>query len=427
MDFFVVFFILLPIVTSILAYIYWKENKKIKKEYEAFEKIKDSVDIDSIEEFGEILKNGEDKGLDAIRKRLALYSNELRYIDVGLYEPQFDFSDPETYKQKIKEIRDEQKEFIRNGEAIICKQEWVVDGKASKGKSLTNKIMKLALRAFNGESDSLVSKIKWNNIQRSKDRIVKVYETINKMTKDMHIYITPEYLDLKLQEAQLVYEHKEKQRQIKEEQAEIRAQIREEAKLQKEIEKTKKEEEKYQKMLEKAKKEAMIATGQDLEELNKKIELLNNELEKSKEANQRAKSMAEQTKAGHIYIIYNIGSFGKNIYKIGMTRRLEPTERVKELGDASVPFAFDIHAIIYTENAPEMEHKLHRIFNTKRVNLSNNRKEFFNVTLDEIKQEVLKIKPDAEFIETIEAREYRETIAQKKLQGNNKEAIEVDL
>ncbi len=427
MDFFVVFFILLPIVTSILAYIYWKENKKIKKEYEAFEKIKDSVDIDSIEEFGEILKNGEDKGLDAIRKRLALYSNELRYIDVGLYEPQFDFSDPETYKQKIKEIRDEQKEFIRNGEAIICKQEWVVDGKASKGKSLTNKIMKLALRAFNGESDSLVSKIKWNNIQRSKDRIVKVYETINKMTKDMHIYITPEYLDLKLQEAQLVYEHKEKQRQIKEEQAEIRAQIREEAKLQKEIEKTKKEEEKYQKMLEKAKKEAMIATGQDLEELNKKIELLNNELEKSKEANQRAKSMAEQTKAGHIYIISNIGSFGKNIYKIGMTRRLEPTERVKELGDASVPFAFDIHAIIYTENAPEMEHKLHRIFNTKRVNLSNNRKEFFNVTLDEIKQEVLKIKPDAEFIETIEAREYRETIAQKKLQGNNKEAIEVDL
>lgn len=427
MDFFVVFFILLPIVTSILAYIYWKENKKIKKEYEAFEKIKDSVDIDSIEEFGEILKNGEDKGLDAIRKRLALYSNELRYIDVGLYEPQFDFSDPETYKQKIKEIRDEQKEFIRNGEAIICKQEWVVDGKASKGKSLTNKIMKLALRAFNGESDSLVSKIKWNNIQRSKDRIVKVYETINKMTKDMHIYITPEYLDLKLQEAQLVYEHKEKQRQIKEEQAEIRAQIREEAKLQKEIEKTKKEEEKYQKMLEKAKKEAMLATGQDLEELNKKIELLNNELEKSKEANQRAKSMAEQTKAGHIYIISNIGSFGKNIYKIGMTRRLEPTERVKELGDASVPFAFDIHAIIYTENAPEMEHKLHRIFNTKRVNLSNNRKEFFNVTLDEIKQEVLKIKPDAEFIETIEAREYRETIAQKKLQGNNKEAIEVDL
>ena len=424
METFAAWFIASPFILLIILIILWNKYKKLKEGYKPFKDIKESVDLDNVQELGVILKDG---GVDEIKKTLALYSNELRYIDVGLYEPQFDFNDPETYKQKIKEIRDEQKEYIRNGEAIVCKQEWTVDGKKSKGKSLTNKIMKLALRAFNGESDSLISKIKWNNIQRSKERIVKAYETINKITKEMEIYITPEYLDLKLQEAQLVYEQKEKQRQIKEEQAQIRAQMREEAKLQKEIEKAKKEEEKYQKMLEKAKKEAMLATGQDLEELNKKIKLLEQELEKAKEANKRAKSMAEQTKAGHIYIISNVGSFGKNVYKIGMTRRLDPTERVKELGDASVPFAFDIHAIIYTENAPEMENRLHKVFDSKRVNLANSRKEFFNVTLDEIKEEVLKIKPDAEFIETIEAREYRETLALRKAQGEIKEAIEVEI
>ncbi len=131
--------------------------------------------------------------------------------------------------------------------------------------------------------------------------------------------------------------------------------------------------------------------------------------------------MAEQTKSGHVYVISNVGSFGKNVYKIGMTRRLEPLDRVKELGDASVPFIFDVHAIIYSVNAPMLENQLHKLFDNKRVNLVNNKKEFFKISLDEIRKEVEKIMPNAEFIETIEAKEYKESLAIKikKEQTNN--------
>jgi hypothetical protein len=121
--------------------------------------------------------------------------------------------------------------------------------------------------------------------------------------------------------------------------------------------------------------------------------------------------MAQQTKRGHVYIISNIGSFGENVYKIGMTRRLEPTDRVKELGDASVPFKFDIHAMIYSDEAPRLENELHKAFNNKKVNMLNNRKEFFNVTIDEIEQKTREIGLDAEFSRLPEAMEYKESLA----------------
>ena len=117
------------------------------------------------------------------------------------------------------------------------------------------------------------------------------------------------------------------------------------------------------------------------------------------------------TKSGHIYVISNIGSFGDEVFKIGMTRRLEPLDRVKELGDASVPFSFDVHAMIFSENAPELENHLHSIFNNKRVNLINNRKEFFRIPLKEIEEVVKSKHGDIEFTKIVEAKEYRETIA----------------
>ena len=122
-------------------------------------------------------------------------------------------------------------------------------------------------------------------------------------------------------------------------------------------------------------------------------------------------SMAQLTKQGHVYVISNIGSFGEGIYKIGLTRRLEPMDRVKELGDASVPFKFDLHAMIFSEDAPVLEKKLHEVFHDTRVNMVNNRKEYFRVSLEEIEKETLKVMPDAEFYKTTESREYRETLA----------------
>jgi hypothetical protein len=120
--------------------------------------------------------------------------------------------------------------------------------------------------------------------------------------------------------------------------------------------------------------------------------------------------MAQQTKRGHVYIISNIGSFGEQVYKIGMTRRLEPEDRIKELGDASVPFSFDIHAMIFSEDAPNLEAELHKAFASRKVNMLNYRKEFFKVTLNEIEQKVKEIGLKTEFIRIPEAMEYRETL-----------------
>ena len=124
--------------------------------------------------------------------------------------------------------------------------------------------------------------------------------------------------------------------------------------------------------------------------------------------------MAQQTKSGHVYIISNLGSFGENIYKIGMTRRLEPLDRVNELGDASVPFKFDVHAMIYSENAPELETQLHKAFNKNRLNFVNLRREYFNISLDEIEKVVQENHGKIEFIKEAEAKEYRESIIIKR-------------
>ena len=136
--------------------------------------------------------------------------------------------------------------------------------------------------------------------------------------------------------------------------------------------------------------------------------------------------MAQQTKRGHVYIISNIGSFGENVYKIGMTRRLEPLDRVKELGDASVPFHFDIHAMIFSEEAPTLENELHKAFANKKVNMVNYRKEFFKVTLDEIEQKTKEIGLGTEFLRLPEANEYKETLAMLEKLNSKLEYITLD-
>lgn len=129
---------------------------------------------------------------------------------------------------------------------------------------------------------------------------------------------------------------------------------------------------------------------------------------------ERALSMAEQTKRGYVYVISNLGSFGENIYKIGLTRRLDPMDRVRELGDASVPFPFDVHAMIFSEDAPKLEATLHQRFSDKRVNMINNRKEFFNVSLKEIADVVAEYNATIEFTLLAEASDYRQTLAIKE-------------
>ncbi|MEL6615500.1 MAG: GIY-YIG nuclease family protein, partial [Bacteroidota bacterium] len=141
------------------------------------------------------------------------------------------------------------------------------------------------------------------------------------------------------------------------------------------------------------------------------IEELERRLAEAHANKERAVSRAQMTRAGHVYVISNVGSFGENVYKIGMTRRLDPMDRVRELGDASVPFRFDVHAIIYSDDAPGLEAELHRQFDTKRVNRVNTRKEFFRVPLDEVARVVQENHGEIEFTLAAEAEEYRKTLA----------------
>lgn len=350
-----------------------------------------------------------------LRKEVSIYESKLDLIEFGVYEPIYDFEKSEDYRTEQKKVIGLQKEMITYETAATCSTNWTVDGSEAKGKASTKRNIKLVLRAFNGECNSLIAKVKWNNVNQMKERIKKSFEAINKLGKSSTISISNDYLKLKVKELTLEHEFQLKKQNEREELRAIKEEIREEERAKREFEKAQrdaeKEEKNYQTALEKARKEIEELTGEKQGKLQEKIEKLELELKEAQERKERAISMAQQTKRGHVYIISNIGSFGENIYKIGMTRRLEPTDRVKELGDASVPFKFDIHAMIYSEEAPILEKKLHRKFEEKKVNMLNYRKEFFNVTLDEIEEKITEIGIEAEFRKFPEAIEYRETLA----------------
>jgi hypothetical protein len=359
---------------------------------------------------------------DRLLRQVAIYEDSIELAELGFYSPQFDFDASEKFKERIKQIKQTQKEMIAAKTAITCSTEWTVEGSKAKGRTMTNRGIRMTARAFNNECDSAISSVRWNNATRLIQRIEKAFDGINKLNESNRIFVSTDYLELKLEELRLTHEYKEKKQEEKEEKAELRQQQQDEAKLQKELEKAIKEEDKYNRLLTKAKEEAQKATGDKLELLISKIADLNKELEEAHQKSERAKSMAEQTRIGHVYIISNIGSFGEGIVKIGMTRRLDPFDRVKELGDASVPFIFDVHAIIYSEDAPSLENSLHKKFSDRRINMVNNRKEFFRISLDELEEELLTISPDTELVRKPEARQYKETqaIIRKK-----EEAVEV--
>jgi hypothetical protein len=402
-----------------------EENKKLNSDLERFsEIISIENEIESKnKEFSEIQENSielNDKFVISksifkeLEKDIKLYQNDLEFVELGIYEPIFDLETSEKYKEKIIQIVTKQKQLIKGGNACVCNTEWTVGNSRKQGEIMTRRYINLTLRAFNGECDSLISKVRWNNIKRFEERIKKAFIAINKLGKSNNTFITDRYLKVKLDELHLIYELSHKKYQEKEEAKAIRDAQREEERAQREFEKARKdaevEEKRFQKALERAKKDLGLVSGEKLDELNFQIKQLEQNLKEAHEAKERAISRAQETKSGHVYIISNLGSFGENIYKIGMTRRLEPMDRVKELGDASVPFTFDLHAMIFSENAPELENLLHKEFDDRRINKVNYRKEYFRVSLDEIEQVIIdKYEKEVDFIKVIEAQQFRET------------------
>ncbi|WP_422472601.1 DUF4041 domain-containing protein [Endozoicomonas sp. ALB032] len=276
--------------------------------------------------------------------------------------------------------------------------------------------IRFVLDAFNGKVDTALAKVKHDNYGKLEAEIKDAFALVNGNGRAFrNARIADEYLNARLDELKWAVTVNELKLQEREEQRQIKEAIREEEKARREMEKAIKEAEKEEKMLqkamEKARKELEKASEEEKLKFEEQLSALQSQLEEAEAKNQRAISMAQQTRRGHVYVISNVGSFGEDIHKIGLTRRLEPMDRVKELGDASVPFDFDVHAMIYSEDAPKLEKELHKVFELQQVNKVNYRKEFFRVNVSDIKSKIDEMDIEAHWTMKAEAKEYRETLA----------------
>lgn len=337
------------------------------------------------------LKNQE---LNSITQEIAAKKADIIWLDeaiqiqeFGLYEPQFDLASSLDYKEELARIRKRQKDLIKENRAVTGNTGWSVNGNFAQGKKMVTDTQKLLLRAFNNECDDLVAKVKYTNFDASLNKMYKSSEAISKLGTIMSISITQIYLDAKVKELRLAFEYQMKKQQEKEELQAARAEQREQAKVERELaeerKKLDKEQTHYQTAYEKIQQQ--LEMDPDNTELQRKEKEISRHLNDVEHALEDVDYRSANIKAGYVYIISNIGAFGNNVYKIGMTRRLEPMDRIDELGSASVPFNFDVHAMIFSDDAPALEAALHRAFEDRKLNMVNQRREFFHVTLDEIK------------------------------------------
>lgn len=359
--------------------------------------------------------------VDRLRHQLVALSDEEYFVDFGIYSTRYDFPTSESYRAVLDQLRARQKAAVKAGTAAVCHLNWTVEGSEAKGRKMTADNLKLMIRAFNGECDASITKVTYKNAAAIEQRIWKAKEQIDRLNAVNRCELTQVYAQLKVEELHLFYEYERKKEDERQEQRELREQIRDEQRAQQEIDKVRKqaedEEARYSAALAKAREEAQRAVGAKHAKLETKVAELEARLLEAQANKQRAISMAQQTRAGYVYVISNIGSFGDGVYKIGMTRRLEPMDRVKELGDASVPFSFDVHAMIRSQDAPTLERDLHRRFTHRRTNLVNERKEFFNITLDEIVVAANELHGEIEVTKLAEAEQYRESVALRRKQA----------
>ncbi|NTL17072.1 DUF4041 domain-containing protein [Enterococcus faecium] len=306
----------------------------------------------------------------------------------------------------------------------LKEKEYIIDDAVSVplilNKREKNNLKKKMLIPFDSEVKGLLNKLTSSNIDSTREKIIKIFDKINNLLKNDNAELRKGLLEFKLQELELHYSYLVKITEEKEQQKAIKEQMIEEEKVRREIDREKKRIDKEQRQfnseiskliayMQKAnadvEKELYANKIQELEEKLKELEVIRENV-LQRELN---------TRAGYVYVISNIGSFGEDIYKIGMTRRLEPMDRIKELSSASVPFEFDVHAMIFSEDAPSLETKLHNHFRKQEVNKINQRKEFFKVSLDEIEKVVLEnYNGTVTFTKLAKAEQYRRSLELSK-------------
>ncbi len=307
--------------------------------------------------------------------------------------------------QKLKAARDYTRFMVKTGRAAAC--DYVEANRRDTA-------VRFVVDAFNGKVDSILTRSKADNHGKLEQEIRDAAALVNLNGASFrNARITEEFMNARLEELRWAVTAKLLKDQEREEQRQLREQIREEEKARREFERAikdaAKEEATLRKALEKAQEQVAAASAAERADFEARLALLQEQLQAAEDKNQRALSMAQQTRAGHVYIISNIGSFGEQVFKIGMTRRLEPLDRIRELGDASVPFEFDVHAMIFSDDAPGLEKQLHRHFLGEQVNKVNPRKEFFRIGLPAIRAELEQLGVETQWTMSAKAIEYRET------------------
>ena len=347
----------------------------------------------------------------ALKNKIEGYSDEYLIPTRTFIDDLADYFGYEDAGKKFKEAKAYSEELLKSGNA--AKSDYVEHQRSFYARAFITD-------SFNGKVDSIISRVKNDNLGKLMQEFSDSFLQVNVYGKAFrNTRITPEYREARKEELRWAAALIGLKQKEQEEQRAIREKIQEEARAQREYERAMREaandEAKIQKALEKARVEMAKANEAQKARYETQIDDLTRRLAEAEEKSKRARSMAEFTKAGHVYIISNVGSFGENIFKIGMTRRLEPMDRVRELGDASVPFAFDVHGMIYSENAPALENLLHRKFNDLRVNKVNSRKEFFRVKLSDIEKFAQEENLELHLTMKAMAQEYRESLALERL------------
>jgi len=329
-----------------------------------------------------------------LKKSLVLAREEHKLQAVAFYKNIYPFTTTEEFKSELIINSQKQKELIKHKQVVIVGTPWEVNGSQREGREMTNLNVKSMIRSYNTECDNAISSLKYSNYEIVLSRINKSLYSINKLNTKNDLIICEEYHQLKTEELKLIYELKIFEQEEKEKLRVFREEERERKKVEREIMEKTVEYNKHQKEVEKelsALHKKNIETNENDMALLNKIKELYDSLELIEKKRAELEYIHLVGKSGYVYIISNIGAFGEDVYKIGMTRRLEPADRIRELSGAAVPFEYDVHAMILTDDAPHLENHLHTVFRANRVNLVNNRKEFFEVKLEKIKQEVFSI------------------------------------
>lgn len=328
-----------------------------------------------------------------------------------------DLLSSQSYQEDRKEVKTKLKKLAVNA----------IDGvKGSNSNVNIGKFVSISAKADMAGAlllttvEMLCTKTNANNGHQALEKLSESIIATEALIKcvDSRATINEEFKSLLIKRLEIEIHFKKAKQLAKEEQRELREQEREEKKAREEAEKIQKEAEKEELIKSKAiaELEKKMAEKSDTEKAayQEELDSLKAELEEAHQKFERARSRAQETKQGHVYVISNIGSFGKDVLKIGMTRRMEPMDRVKELGDASVPFTFDVHALIESDDAPNLESILHKVFDHKRVNKVNRRKEYFNVNIDEIEQELKNLDINALINKVASADEYYQSIQREE-------------